>query len=135
MNLFAARVLTVARWGISQALVAGPSAALSCINAIPVLNEVNRALMRGIHDVGGLPSSASTRASNLLKCGFRGVFLGQMLQSLDVHVLALQLDLRWRPLVILLGISFRVLKRLSLEKHLVVGIAHALECGTRDSIF
>lgn len=58
-----------------------------------------------------------------------------MLQSLDVHVLALQLDLRWRPLVILLGISLMVLEGLSLEKHLVVGIAHAFECGTRDPIF
>ena len=45
--------------------------------------------MRGIHDVGGLPSRASARASDLLKGGFRGVFLGQMLQRLDVHVLAL----------------------------------------------
>ena len=89
MNLFTARVLTVASWGIGQSLVRRPSAALSCINAIPVLNEVNRALMRGIHNVGSLPSRASTRASDFLECGFRGVFLGQILQRLDVHILAL----------------------------------------------
>jgi hypothetical protein len=46
--------------------------------------------MSGVHAVGGLPASTST--SDLLKGGFRGVFLCQMLQSLDVHVLTLELD-------------------------------------------
>ena len=91
MNLFAASVLTVATVGTAQPLVAGPSTTLSCINAIPVLNEVNRALMWWVRLVGGLPTRA--RISYLLQGGFRGVFLGQMLHRLDVHVLTLELDL------------------------------------------
>jgi hypothetical protein len=65
MNLFVARFLTVATWGISHPLVGGPYAALSCI-AIPVLNEVNRALMGRIQYVGSLANCASTRPSDLL---------------------------------------------------------------------
>ena len=38
-------------------------------------------------------------------------------------------------MVILLSISLMVPEGLSLEKHLVVGIAYALKCGTRHSIF